>query len=94
MAFGKRNREPQELRAATTSLPRSPGHPFYEKLNLLPAEAGFDEYVESLCRPYYSDGVGRPGIPPGVYYRMLLVGYFEGLDSQRAIELRTDYAEA
>jgi transposase len=73
---------------ATTSLPQSPGHPFYEKLNGLLSEAEFDEYVEELCRPYYADGVGRPGIPPGVYFRMLFIGYFEGLDSQRAIAWR------
>ena len=88
MALGKRKREQQELLVATTSLPQSPGHPFYEKLNRLLAEAEFDDYVEGLCRPYYADGVGRPGIPPGVYFRMLLVGYFEGLDSQRAIAWR------
>ena len=81
MALGKRNREQQALLVATTSLPRSPGHPFYEKLNRLLAGAQFDEYAEALCRPHYADGVGRPGIPPGVYFRMLFVGYFEGLDS-------------
>ena len=88
MALGKRKREQQELLVATTNLPQSPGHPFYEKLNRLLAEAGFDEYVEALCRPYYAEGVGRPGIPPGVYFRMLFMGYFEGLDSQRAIAWR------
>ena len=88
MALGKRKREQQELLVATTSLPQSPGHPFYEKLNGLLAESRFDEYVETLCRPYYAEGVGRPGIPPGVYFRMLFVGYFEGLDSQRAIAWR------
>ena len=88
MALGKRKREQQELLVATTSLPQSPGHPFYEKLNGLLAETKFDEYVEELCRPYYADGVGRPGIPPGVYFRMLFIGYFEGLDSQRAIAWR------
>lgn len=88
MALGKRKREQQELLVATTSLPQSPGHPFYEKLNGLLGEAEFDEYVEELCRPYYADGVGRPGIPPGVYFRMLFIGYFEGLDSQRAIAWR------
>ncbi len=88
MALGKRKREQQELLVATTSLPQSPGHPFYEKLNGLLSEAEFDEYVEELCRPYYADGVGRPGIPPGVYFRMLFIGYFEGLDSQRAIAWR------
>jgi transposase len=88
MALGRRKREQQELLVATTSLPQSPGHPFYEKLNGLLAEAKFDEYVEELCRPYYADGVGRPGIPPGVYFRMLFIGYFEGLESQRAIAWR------
>jgi len=88
MALGKRRREQQELLVATTSLPQSPGHPFYEKLNRLLAEARFDEYIEALCRPYYAEGVGRPGIAPGVYFRMLFIGYFEGLTSQRAIAWR------
>ena len=88
MALGKRKRQQQESWVATGDLPRSPGHPFYEKLNRLLAEAKFDDDVEELCRPYYAEGVGRPGIPPGVYFRMLLVGYFEGLDSQRAIAWR------
>jgi transposase len=70
---------------ATHELPRSPGHVFYEKLNRLLAEADFDRQCEDLCAPYYADAVGRPSIPPGVYCRMLFVGYFEGLDSQRAI---------
>ena len=88
MALGKRKREQQALLVATTSLPQSPGHPFYEQLNRLLAEAQFDDYVESLCRRYYADKIGRPGIPPGVYFRMLFIGYFEGLDSQRAIAWR------
>jgi transposase len=70
---------------ATHELPRSPGHVFYEKLNRLLAEGDFDRQCEALCAPYYADTVGRPSIPPGVYCRMLFVGYFEGLDSQRAI---------
>jgi transposase len=88
MALGRRKREQQELLVATTSLPQSPGHPFYEKLNQLLAEAKFDEYAEALCRPFYAENLGRPGIPPGVYFRMLFVGYFEGLESQRAIAWR------
>ncbi len=88
MALGKRRQEQQELLVATTSLPQSPGHPFYQKLNRLLGEAKFDGYVEDLCRPYYAAKLGRPGIPPGVYFRMLFVGYFEGLDSQRAIAWR------
>jgi transposase len=61
---------------------------FYQKLNRLLAEAGFDPWVEKLCEPHYAGGVGRPGIPPGTYFRMLLVGYFEGLSSQRGIAWR------
>jgi transposase len=64
-----------------------PGHPFYAKLNQVLAETGFDDFVEKLCAPYYKEG-GRPGIPPGVYFRMVLIGYFEGLDSQRGIAWR------
>lgn len=88
MALGQRKREQQELWVATTDLPRSPGHPFYRKLNQLLAEAGFDQWVEELCREHYADGVGRPGIPPGVYFRMILAGYFEGIGSQRGIAWR------
>ena len=88
MSLGKRKQEQQELLVATTSLPQSPGHPFYQKLNRLLREAKFDKYVEGLCRPYYAARLGRPGIPPGVYFRMLFIGYFEGLDSQRAIVWR------
>lgn len=71
----------------TSALPRSPGHPFYAALNKLLAEAKFDAYVEDLCEPLYREG-GRPSIPPGVYFRMLFIGYFEGIDSQRGIAWR------
>ena len=66
---------------------RTPGHRFYEKLNALLDEHGFDMFVEGLCRPYYAarDKPGRPSIPPGVYFRMLLIGYFEGIESERGI---------
>jgi transposase len=88
MALGRRDDEQQhELWVPTVGLPGAPGHPFYEKLNELLAEAGFDRWVEERCRPYYAER-GRPGIPPGVYFRMLLIGYFEGLDSQRGIAWR------
>ena len=88
MALGKRKTERQaELWVATPQLPVSPGHVFYEKLNGLLAEAGFDAWIEGLCEPYYAKS-GRPGIPPGVYFRMLLVGYFEGIGSQRGIAWR------
>jgi transposase len=88
MALGKRKDEQQEMWVATTDLPKSPGHVFYRKLNQVLAEAEFDRMAEKLCQPYYHDHIGRPGIPPGVYFRMLLVGYFEGLGSQRGIAWR------
>jgi transposase len=89
MALGRRKREQQDLWVATCELPKSPGHPFYSKLNELLDEAKFDAFAEDLCRPYYSNsGRGRPSIPPGVYFRMLFIGFFEGLESQRAIAWR------
>ena len=89
MALGKRATERQEdLFLLAAQLPRSPGHVFYRKLNGLLAEAGFDAWVEKLCQPFYARDLGRPGIPPGTYFRMLLVGYFEGLSSQRGIAWR------
>lgn len=88
MALGKRQGEQQTAWVATTELPKSPGHPFYKKLNKLLAEAGFDEWLEALCAPYYSADRGRESIPPGVYFRMILVGYFEGISSQRGIAWR------
>jgi transposase len=89
MALGRRKRERQaELWVPTANVAAGPGHPFYNQLNRLLAEAGFDEYVEELCRPHYAEQRGRPSIPPGVYFRMLFVGYFEGLDSQRGIAWR------
>src|SRR5882672_2592575 len=87
MALGRRKSEQQELWVATTDLPQSPGHPFYRKLNELLREAGFDAWVEKLCELHYAQE-GRPGIPPGVYFRMILVGYFEGIASQRGIAWR------
>ena len=88
MALGKRKDEQQEMWVATTNLPKSPGHVFYRKLNEVFAEAGFDRMVEELCRSHYHSSIGRPSIPPGVYFRMLLVGYFEGIGSQRGIAWR------
>ena len=85
--LGRRPQEPQELWVATTDLVRGPGHALYEKLNELLAEAGFDRWVEDLCEPYYAP-VGRTGIPPGVSFRMILAGYFEGVSAQRAIAWR------
>jgi transposase len=89
MALGKRATEQQgDLFVLSDRLPRSPGHVFYQKLNGVLADAGFDRWAEELCQPYYADEQGRPGIPPGIYFRMLLVGYFEGINSQRGIAWR------
>jgi transposase len=73
---------------ATTEMVEAPGHPFYRKLNELLAAHGFDPFAEELCQKFYHRELGRPGIPPGVYFRMLLIGYFEGLDSERGIAWR------
>lgn len=88
MALGRRKHEQQTTWVATTELPKSPGHPFYKQLNALLAEAGFDGWLEALCAPYYAAKMGRESIPPGVYFRMILVGYFEGISSQRGIAWR------
>jgi transposase len=90
MAMGKRRRRPKQtsMWVATQDLPRSAAHPFYTRLNQILDKAGFDNYVESLCQRFYADEVGRPGLPPGRYFRLLLIGYFEGLDAERAIAWR------
>jgi len=88
MSMKRREPEQSGMWVATHELPRSPGHIFYEKLNEVLTKGGFDQFVEELCEPYYADGEGRPSIQPGVYFRMLFVGYFEGLSSQRGIAWR------
>ena len=69
-------------------LPRSPGHAFYDRLQAVLVEAGFDGFAEQQCAPYYAGKQGRPSLPPGRYFRMHLVGYFEGIDSERGLEWR------
>ncbi len=73
---------------ATQDLPRTAAHPFYTRLNRILDTYEFDGYVERLCQRFYADGVGRPGLTPGRYFRLLLIGYFEGLDAERAIAWR------
>ena len=73
---------------ATADLPKSAGHPFYARLNRVLDDAGFDTFVEAQCAQFYADGIGRPSLAPGRYVRLLLLGYFEGLDSERAIAWR------
>src|SRR5207244_13071173 len=88
MAMGKRTSEQAPLWIPTTELPVSPGHPFYVRLNEILDAAGFDCFVEEQCRPFYAPVMGRPSLAPGRYFRLLLVGYFEGLDSERGIAWR------
>lgn len=90
MGMGKRKPVQEALFVAYDALPRSAGHPFYVKLNELLEEAAFDRWLEKRCAPYYAqeEKRGQPSIPPGVYFRMLLIGYFEGIDSQRGIAWR------
>jgi len=74
---------------ATHTLPKSPGHPFYQALNRALDGEGFDAFVEAQCAPFYAATVGRPSLLPGRYFRLLLIGYFEGQDSERGIAWRT-----
>jgi transposase len=89
MAMGKRKKHQQQsLFIAAADLPRGASHPFYAKLNEVLAGWKFDEFVEDLCARFYDDTMGRPGLQPGRYFRLLLIGYFEGIDSERGIAWR------
>lgn len=89
MSMSKRqNHEQQQFWIPTGRLATPPGHPFYERLNKLLDEHGFDRFVERRCERFYAKRMGRPSIAPGVYFRMLLIGYFEGIDSERGIAWR------
>jgi transposase len=90
MAMGKRRQRPTQtsIWVATQDLPRSVAHPFYARLNQILDKADFAAYVEGLCERFYANEIGRPSLPPGRYFRLLLIGYFEGLDAERAIAWR------
>jgi transposase len=90
MAMGtRRQREKQEgLWIAHTELASAPGHPFYQRLNELLEGEGFDEFVESRCAKFYAARFGRPSLTPGIYFRALLIGYFEGIGAERGIAWR------
>src|SRR5262249_43717204 len=85
MAMGKRTSEQTPLWVASTDLPVSPGHPFYARLNTILDEAGFDRFAETECQEFYAPVMGRRTLPRGRSFRLLRVGYFEGLDSERGI---------
>ena len=74
---------------ATNELPVTGGHPFYQRLNRILDTHAFDAFVEAQCAPFYAATVGRPSLTPGTYFRLLLIGYFEGIDSERGIAWRT-----
>ena len=88
MAMGREGEVQGDLMMTWAEIPRSPGHVFYDRLQQLLAEAGFDAFVEETCKPYYAPRMGAPSLPPGRYFRMHMIGYFEGLDSERGIVWR------
>jgi len=90
MAMGRRKKRVRQegLWTPTAALPVSASHPFYQRLNQILDEKKFDEYVEAICEDFYAGEVGRPGLSPGIYFRLLMVGYFEGIDSERGIAWR------
>ena len=88
MALGRQRDRQAEMLVTWSEMPRSPGHVFYDRLQAILMAAGFDGFVEELCASHYADGRGRPSLPPGRYFRMHMIGYFEGIDSERGIDWR------
>lgn len=88
MALGRQGDRQGDLVVTWREMPRSPGHVFYDRLQRVLIEADFDAFAESSCKPYYAAKMGAPSVPPGRYFRMHMVGYFEGIDSERGIEWR------
>jgi transposase len=77
-----------DLMLTWAEMPRSPGHAFYDRLQNLLSEAGFDAFVGTECKSFYAPRMGAPSLPPGRYFRMHVIGYFEGIDSERGIAWR------
>ena len=88
MAMGRQKDGQGDLMVSWSEMPRSPGDVFYDRLQSVLIEGGFDAFAEASCRPYYAARMGAPSVPPGRYFRMHLVGYFEGIDSARGLEWR------
>jgi transposase len=88
MGTRKHRQRQEQLWVTHTELATAPGHPFYKRLNDLLDQEKFDEYVENECARFYADNNGRPSLTPGTYFRLLLIGYFEGIDSERGIAWR------
>ena len=91
MAMGRRKDRARTpgLWIAANELPPTGGHPFYQRLNQILDAHAFDDFVEAQCAPFYATTIGRPSLTPGTYFRLLLIGYFEGIDSERGIAWRT-----
>src|SRR6516225_12203456 len=89
MAMERRAQQRQEpIWIAHTELPQTVAHPFYERLDQVLEERGFDAFVEQQCASFYAERMGRPSLTPGRYFRLLLMGYFEGIDSERGMAWR------
>ena len=92
MAMGTRKDQEQqeEVWIPQASLAKGASHPFYQRLNQVLEQSRFDEFVEGRCRRFYAARRGRPSLAPGMYFRLLLIGYFEGIDSERGIAWRAN----
>ena len=88
MAMGREGNRQDDLMVSWAEMPRSPGHVFYDRLQEVLIAGGFDLFVETACQPYYAPKMGTPSVPPGRYFRMHMVGYFEGTASERGIAWR------
>src|SRR5207302_54900 len=90
MAMGKRKRKHRQesMWVGTQDLPRGASHSFYGQLNRILERNGFDEYVEELCSAFYASIMGRPSLAPGRYFRLLMLGFFEQIESERGIAWR------
>src|SRR3954466_8005144 len=85
MAMGRQGDRQGDRMVMWSEMPRSPGHVFYDRLQEVLLAAGFDGFVEEACRAYYAKTMGAPSVPPGRYFRMHMVGYFEGIDLEHAL---------
>ena len=91
MGTRKSQEQQEEIWIANADMTRSSGHPFYQRLNELLDAEKFDEFVEGHCRKFYAATMGRPGLVPGIYFRSLLIGYFEGIVSGDALHHAAGY---
>ena len=88
MGTRRRRQRQEQIWIAQQELAKGPAHPFYQRVNELLDEKKFDEFAEKGCAQFYAETMGRPSLAPGIYFRLLLVGYFEGIDSERGIAWR------